>query len=51
MKSFDGKEIEVQVGTGTTLYVTNFPPTADESHIRKLFGKVSIHFGIKKFII
>ena len=42
MKLFEGKEIEVQVGTGSTLYITNFPPIADESYIRDLFGKVSV---------
>ena len=41
MKVFEGNTIEVQVGTGTTLYVTNFPPTADESYMRHLFSKVS----------
>jgi hypothetical protein len=33
--------IEVQVGSGSTLFVTNFPATADEEYIRNLFGKVS----------
>lgn len=33
--------IEVQIGTGSTLFVTNFPATADEEYIRNLFGKVS----------
>ena len=41
LKDFRGNTIEVQVGTGTTLYVTNFPPSSDESYIRDLFGKVS----------
>ena len=40
MKSFDGKPIEIQVGTGLTLFVTNFPPTADEDFIRQKFEKV-----------
>ena len=39
-KIFDGNTIEVQVGTGTTLFVTNFPASADEAYIRNLFDKV-----------
>ena len=41
MKTFDGNAIEVQIGTGSTLYVTNFPPTADENFIREKFEKVA----------
>jgi hypothetical protein len=41
MKTFDGNAIEVLVGTGTTLYVANYPPTADEAYIRDLFKEVS----------
>ena len=40
MKTFDGQSIEVQVGGGSTLFVTNFPPTADETYIREMFQKV-----------
>ena len=39
-KIFDGNTIEVQVGTGTTLFVTNFPASADEDYIRNLFSEV-----------
>jgi len=39
-KSIDGHSIEIQVGTGSTLYVTNFPPVADEAYIRNLFSHV-----------
>lgn len=42
MKSFDGTPIEIQVGTGLTLFVTNFPPTADEDFIRQKFAKVGV---------
>ncbi|MCJ1435426.1 Splicing factor [Xylographa pallens] len=53
MKLFEGKEIEVQVGTGSTLYVTNFPPVADESYVRDLFCKygdiVSVRFPSLKY--
>ncbi|KAL4799696.1 hypothetical protein BDV19DRAFT_235201 [Aspergillus venezuelensis] len=38
-KSIDGNIIQVQFGTETTLFITNFPPTADEKYIRDLFGK------------
>ncbi|RPA77384.1 hypothetical protein BJ508DRAFT_378905 [Ascobolus immersus RN42] len=37
MKKVGDNEISIQVGTGSTLYVTNFPPTADDGYIRKLF--------------
>lgn len=40
MKSFDGRPIEIQLGTELTLFVTNFPPTADEDFIRQKFAKV-----------
>ena len=40
MKDLDGSSIEVQVGTGTTLFVTNFPAAADETYIRDLFMEV-----------
>ncbi|KAK1147318.1 Splicing factor [Aspergillus melleus] len=36
-KSIDEHTIEVHVGSGSTLFVTNFPPTADEKYIRDLF--------------
>lgn len=41
MKSFDGNAIEVKVDSGSTLYVCNFPPTADEAWIGKKFQQVS----------
>ncbi|KAI9783872.1 MAG: Splicing factor [Candelina submexicana] len=37
MKTFDGNSIEVHVGRGSTIFVTNFPPIADETYIRDLF--------------
>lgn len=40
-KDFNGNTIEVQLDAGSTLWVTNFPPTADEAYIRGLFSKVS----------
>ena len=36
----DGNTIEVKAGGGDTLYVCNFPPTADEHWIREKFQKV-----------
>ena len=38
---FHDQAIAISLGTGTTLYITNFPPSADESWIRDLFQKVS----------
>ncbi|KAI9780658.1 MAG: Splicing factor [Geoglossum umbratile] len=53
MKRFDGNEIEVHIGTGLTLYVTNYPPTADEAYIRDLFKDhgeiVDVRFPSLKF--
>ena len=52
-KSFEGNTVEVQVGSGSTIYVTNFPPTADEAYIRSLFamyGEITdIRFPSLKF--
>jgi RNA recognition motif-containing protein len=36
-KYFSDREISVVPGTGLTIFVTNFPPTADEAYIRNLF--------------
>jgi RNA recognition motif-containing protein len=38
-KDLDGSVITVQLGTGSILWVTNFPPAADEGFIRDLFEK------------
>ena len=40
-KMLDDNTIEVQFGSGSTLFVANFPPTADEGYIRDLFRDVS----------
>ncbi|KAI4254791.1 MAG: hypothetical protein L6R42_007041, partial [Xanthoria sp. 1 TBL-2021] len=37
-KDFDGQEIEVRLGSGSTVFTTNFPPEADENWIRERFG-------------
>ena len=53
MKTFDGNSIEVQIGTGTTIYVANFPPTADEAYVKELFSKygeiVDVRFPSLKY--
>jgi hypothetical protein len=42
-KPFNDTEniIDVQIGAETTIWITNYPPTADEEYMRNLFGKVS----------
>ena len=40
-KMIDENTIEVQLGSGSTLYVTNFPPLANEEYIQNLFRGVS----------
>ena len=40
MKVFDENPIEIQIGSGTTLYTCNFPPAADEAWIRDKFSQV-----------
>ena len=36
-KPFDGALIDIAIGAGATLFVSNYPPEADEAYIRKLF--------------
>lgn len=43
-KTIDDNTINVQLGSGSTLFVTNFPPEADEKYIRDLFRGVSSSF-------
>ncbi|KAL8766100.1 MAG: hypothetical protein Q9194_006367 [Teloschistes cf. exilis] len=38
LKDFDGRQIEIQVGSGCTVFLSNFPPAADEQWIRDTFG-------------
>jgi RNA recognition motif-containing protein len=40
-KPFEGESISIDFSTGSTLWVTNYPPTADEKYIRNLFEEVS----------
>ena len=53
MRMFDGRPIEVKVGSGSTLYVCNFPPTADEAWIRAKFDQygeiVDVRFPSLKY--
>lgn len=44
-KMIDDNTINVQLGSGSTLFVTNFPPEADEKYIRDLFRDVSLSPG------
>jgi RNA recognition motif-containing protein len=37
-KGFEGRDITIKLGGSTTLYVTNYPPHADEAYLRKLFS-------------
>jgi RNA recognition motif-containing protein len=46
-KYFVDKQIQVAPGTGLTLYVTNFPPTADDPYLRKLFKDCGEIFSIR----
>jgi squamous cell carcinoma antigen recognized by T-cells 3 len=41
MKTLDGREIRVELSQKSTLYVANYPPTADEAYIRNLFSEAS----------
>jgi RNA recognition motif-containing protein len=52
-KSFEGHAIQVQGGSGCTVWVTNFPPIADERYIRDLFKDcgeiIDVRFPSLKF--
>lgn len=52
-KLIDDRIVQVQIGTGSTLYVTNFPPIADAQYIRDLFSPcgeiVDIRFPSLKY--
>ncbi|EPE28617.1 RNA-binding, RBD [Glarea lozoyensis ATCC 20868] len=47
MKYFVDRQIRVQPATGQTLYVCNFPPTADDAFFRKLFKDCGEIFSIR----
>lgn len=52
-KPFDGALIDITIGAGATLFVSNYPPEADEAYIRKLFEDygeiIDIRFPSLKF--
>ncbi|KAH8693899.1 putative pre-mRNA splicing factor [Talaromyces proteolyticus] len=52
-KRIDGSTVDVEMGVGSTVYVTNFPPTADEAYIKDLlneFGEiVDVRFPSLKY--
>lgn len=46
-KYFGQEQISVKPATGTTLYVTNYPPHADDKYIRDLFKECGEIFAIR----
>ena len=46
-KYFGDKQLHVESGTGLTLYVTNYPPAADEAYMRELFAECGEIFSIR----
>lgn len=52
-KPFDGTLIDIALGAKATLFVSNYPPEADEAYIRKLFEDcgeiIEIRFPSLKF--
>jgi RNA recognition motif-containing protein len=46
-KGFEGHNISIERGQSTTLYVTNYPASADEAYLRKLFGPFGEIIGIR----
>jgi len=46
-KYFADKQIKVVAASGFTLYVTNYPPTADDAYIYKLFQECGEVFNIR----
>lgn len=46
-KYFGQEQVSVKAATGTTLYVTNYPPHADEKYIRDLFKDCGEIFAIR----
>ncbi|KAF7505670.1 hypothetical protein GJ744_000519 [Endocarpon pusillum] len=52
-KDFEGQPLHIQLGSGSTIFVSNFPPTADEGYIRELFDRfgqiVDVRFPSLKY--
>jgi len=46
-KYFNQSQISVQPGTRLTVFVSNYPPTADEAYIRRLFAHCGEIFNVR----
>ncbi|KAI1181961.1 putative pre-mRNA splicing factor [Nemania serpens] len=46
-KYFNQSQLSVKPGTRLTVYVSNYPPTADESYIRRLFDHCGEIFSVR----
>ncbi|KAI0388980.1 putative pre-mRNA splicing factor [Xylariaceae sp. FL0594] len=46
-KYFNQSQITVQPGTRLTVFVSNYPPTADEAYIRRLFAHCGDIFNVR----
>jgi hypothetical protein len=46
-KRIHDQEIAVHLAWKSTLYVTNFPESADDAFVKNLFGKVRCFFSLK----
>ncbi|TVY59352.1 putative RNA-binding protein [Lachnellula suecica] len=46
-KYFGDRQLHVEPGTRLTLYVTNYPPTADDAYLRNLFKDCGEIFSIR----
>jgi hypothetical protein len=45
-KRLQDQEISVHLAWKSTLYVTNFPESADDAFIREIFGKVRLYLAL-----
>lgn len=50
-RSLDGNSIEIKAGTGTILWVTNYPPEADERFMRDMFEPVGSSRAVAYLVI
>ncbi|KAK7056983.1 Splicing factor [Paramarasmius palmivorus] len=46
-KRIQGNEISVHLAWQSTLYITNFPESADDTYIRNLFGKAAAQMSLE----
>ncbi|KAF2196732.1 hypothetical protein GQ43DRAFT_241414 [Delitschia confertaspora ATCC 74209] len=53
VKGFEGADIDISLAGSTQLFVANYPPTADDAYMRKLFGQfgdiLEVRFPSLKF--